>query len=265
MPDKSLRIALLQWDLHWHDPQANCAQAAELISRHQGPLDVVLLPEMFSTGFSMEAARGAEQMGGPSSQWMREIALQTNALVGGSLMLREGDAFVNRFLWVAPEGLLGHYDKRHLFALAGEDQVYRPGTQRLVVAWRGWNIATQICYDLRFPVWARNQFEADGSAAYDLLVNVANWPSPRGHHWDALLQARAIENLAYVAGVNRVGKDPQGFGYDGSSRVIAYDGEILASARKQSCLMFAELDAIALQSYRSRFPFWREADMFDLI
>ncbi|MDP5168674.1 MAG: amidohydrolase [Bacteroidia bacterium] len=262
MPDKSLHIACLQMDLHWQNPALNRANADQWLASLAAPTDLILLPEMFSTGFTMNAAEVAEEMQGESVSWMQKVAQEHDCLVGGSLVIREHEHFYNRFVWMNAEGILGQYDKRHLFAMAGEDKPYESGSRQEVVYWRGWNIATQICYDLRFPVWARNRFEPDGQASYDLLVNVANWPMTRIHHWDTLLQARAIENLAFVAGVNRVGKDANGYDYTGSSRIIGFDGKILSSAVGQEALLVAELDPEALAAYRARFPFWKEADTF---
>lgn len=260
MPDKSLRIACLQMDLQWHDPAANREHAETLLNNIQGPLDILLLPEMFATGFTMGAKTVAEKMDGESLLWMKLVAQRFDCAVGGSLVIEEEGKFFNRFCWVSKHGCFSFYDKRHLFSLAGENEPYEAGQKRNVIEWRGWKIAAQICYDLRFPVWARNQFDENGNAAYDLLVNVANWPKPRITHWDALLSARAIENLSYVVGVNRVGKDENGFEYCGSSRVIGYDGEVLASARNQANVILSELDRESLLRYRQRFPFWKEAD-----
>lgn len=260
MPDKSLRIAALQMNLQWHNPAGNRLHAEELLERIQGHVDILLLPEMYATGFTMEAKSVAEKMDGESLQWMRNMAQRFDCAVGGSLVIEDHGKFFNRFCWVSEQGCFAHYDKRHLFSLAGENEPYEAGQKRSLIEWRGWNIATQVCYDLRFPTWIRNQFDEQGNAAYDVLVNVANWPKPRIVHWDTLLAARAIENLAYVVGVNRVGKDENGFEYCGSSRVIGYDGEVLLSARNQATVLVAELDREPLLAYRQKFPFWREAD-----
>lgn len=260
MPDKSLRIASLQMDLKWHDPASNCQAAERLLEGIQGPLDILLLPEMFATGFTMEAKTVAEKMDGESILWMKTMAMRYGCAVGGSLVIEDHGSFVNRFCWVDESGCFAHYDKRHLFSLAGENEPYEAGQKRSIIEWRGWKISTQICYDLRFPVWARNQFDNEGNAAYDLLVNVANWPTPRIAHWDTLLAARAIENLTYVVGVNRIGVDENGFEYCGSTRVIRYDGEVLASARNQSTVVLSVLDLDPLLRYRQKFPFWKEAD-----
>lgn len=260
MPDKSLRIAALQMSLQWHDPVGNRLHAEELLERIQGPLDMLLLPEMFATGFTMEAKTVAEKMDGESVLWMQSTAQRYDCAVGGSLVIEEEGKFFNRFCWVSESGCFAYYDKRHLFSLAGENEPYEAGQEHSIIQWRGWNIATQICYDLRFPIWTRNKYDAQGNAVYDLLVNVASWPKPRIAHWDTLLAARAIENLAYVVGLNRVGKDENGFEYCGSSRVIGYDGEVLASARNQAAVILSEIEKEPLLVYRKRFPFWREAD-----
>lgn len=260
MPNQDLSIGTVQVDLQWHQPSENRSRIERLIFRHQVFPDLILLPEMFTTGFTMEAKSVAEKMDGESISWMSELASRTGAIIGGSLVIEEDGVCVNRFCWVNQDGVIGYYDKRHLFALAGEDKPYQAGEDHFILEHKSWKIATQICYDLRFPVWARNKFDEQGGAAYDLLVNVANWPKARIHHWDTLLAARAIENLSFVAAANRVGEDANGLAYSGSSRIIDYSGENLVSARNQEGMFIASLSAAGLEKYRSRFPFWKEAD-----
>lgn len=251
----ALKITLLQETLSWMDGEANLchfdAQLAGLTGR-----DLILLPEMFTTGFAMEAAKSSL----PEAQvveWLHQHARRTDALVGGSAAIQTKHGAVNRFLLVEPDGTLHQYDKRHLFRMADEHHHYQPGEQRQVFEWRGWRILPQICYDLRFPVFSRNRND------YDLALYVANWPAPRALHWQALLLARAIENQAYVAGCNRVGSDGNQHQYSGDSQIISPQGEILSAAEPhQRARLDAELSLDALNAYRERFPAWQDADRF---
>lgn len=253
----ALKITVLQETLSWMDGEANLrhfdAQLAGLTGR-----DLILLPEMFTTGFAMEAAKSSL----PQAQvveWLHQHARRTDALVGGSAAIQTDNGAVNRFLLVEPDGTLHQYDKRHLFRMADEHHHYQPGKQRQVFEWRGWRILPQICYDLRFPVFSRNRDD------YDLALYVANWPAPRALHWQALLLARAIENQAYVAGCNRVGSDGNQHHYSGDSQIISPQGEILSAAEPhQRARLDAELSLDALKAYRERFPAWQDADRFSL-
>ncbi|WP_419963102.1 amidohydrolase [Pantoea vagans] len=253
----ALKITVLQETLSWMDGEANLrhfdAQLAGLTGR-----DLILLPEMFTTGFAMEAAKSSL----PQAQvveWLHQHARRTDALVGGSAAIQTEHGAVNRFLLVEPDGTLHQYDKRHLFRMADEHHHYQPGEQRQVFEWRGWRILPQICYDLRFPVFSRNCND------YDLALYVANWPAPRALHWKALLLARAIENQAYVAGCNRVGSDDNQHHYSGDSQIISPQGEILSAAEPhQRARLDAELSLDALNAYRERFPAWQDADHFSL-
>jgi predicted amidohydrolase len=262
----SLRVLAVQADLRWHQPQANRDHIRGLLEAHAGPLDLILLPEMFTTGFSMEALPFAEESEGDTAAWMEEIARESGALVCGSILVEEEGRYFNRCLMVsAEEGLTGEYDKRHLFRLAGEDKVFTPGEAWAWVSHKGWNLVPQICYDLRFPVWSRNRWNEDENRpACDLLFYVANWPQARIQHWDLLLQARAIENQCFVVGVNRVGSDPRGHVYPGHSAIIHPSGEILARGGEAEGLAYAELDSESLRAWREKFPFWKDADRFDL-
>ncbi|MCW0350550.1 amidohydrolase [Pantoea ananatis] len=253
----SLAITLLQTPLTWMDGEANLCHFDSLLA-DIAEQDVIILPEMFTTGFAMEAAQQAL----PQPQvveWLQHHAKRTNALVGGSAAVATPEGAVNRFLLVEPDGTLHHYDKRHLFRMADEQQHYVAGRTRTVIAWRGWRILPQICYDLRFPVFSRNQND------YDLALYVANWPAPRALHWQALLLARAIENQAFVAGCNRVGSDGNQHQYSGDSRIISPQGEILAAGEPFTAgKVEASLSLTDLQTYRERFPAWRDADDFRL-
>ncbi|ANI29531.1 carbon-nitrogen hydrolase [Yersinia entomophaga] len=251
----TLKLTLLQQPLVWLDAEANLRHFAKLLEDiHQR--DVIILPEMFVSGFAMNAAEFAL----PEAEildWLRHWAGKTNALLGGSVALQTPEGAVNRFLLVKPSGEIHFYDKRHLFRIAGEHHHYQAGKRRKVVEWRGWRILPQICYDLRFPVWSRNQQD------YDLAIYVANWPAARAKHWQKLLPARAIENQVFVAGCNRVGEDDNGHSYQGDSVIIDPQGEILSSAPlHERARLDATLSLAALSDYRERFPAWRDADDF---
>ena len=252
-----LKITLLQQPLVWMDGPANLRHFGRLMEEIVGR-DVIVLPEMFTTGFAMEAAKQS-MVETDVIAWMRQQAQRTNALIAGSAALQTSRGAVNRFLLVEPEGRVHAYDKRHLFRMAEEHHHYLAGDQRIVLTWRGWRILPLVCYDLRFPVWSRNRND------YDLALYVANWPAPRSHHWQSLLMARAIENQAYVAGCNRVGTDGNSHHYRGDSRIITPPGEILAAAEAhQATRIDGELSMTLLQEYREKFPAWQDADPFAL-
>ncbi|MCD2424204.1 amidohydrolase [Niabella pedocola] len=260
----SLTITLIQTQLHWEDKAANRAMLQQKIERIKEKTQIVVLPEMFSTGFSMQPELLAETMDGPTVQWMREMAAAHRVILSGSLIIREGADYFNRLIWMLPNGQYGLYDKRHRFAFAGEDQHYTAGNKRMIASVNGWKINLQVCYDLRFPVWARQN---TGSASpeqpeYDLLINVANWPQRRSLAWKTLLQARAIENQCYVVGVNRVGEDGNGIYYSGDSMVIDPLGEILYHKAEDEDICTITLHKTKLEEVRSKFPFWRDADGF---
>ncbi len=254
----ALNVSLVQSDLAWHDPERNRTQLGRCIERVASTSDVIVLPEMFTTGFSMDAASLAEPMSGPSVTWLRAQAEASDAAVCGSLIVVEDGHYFNRFCWATPDGELRTYDKRHLFRMAGEDEHYASGEQRCTVDFRGFRILPLICYDLRFPVWSRNTQE------YDLMIVVANWPTPRRNAWQTLLRARAIENVSYVAGVNRVGEDGNGVPYGGDSAVIDYLGNPLASLAEVETQVSVTLDRERLLRFRERFPFHLDADRFAL-
>jgi len=253
-----LRVTLVQCELAWHDPAANRSALARHFRGLAGHSDLVVLPEMFTTGFTMDATGQAEDMDGPTVGWMREEAAALGCLVMGSLIVREDGRHYNRLVWSRPDGSVGHYDKRHLFRLAGEQQHFAAGGQRTVLEYKGWRICPMVCYDLRFPVWSRNRGD------YDLLVYVANWPARRRLAWSTLLRARAIENLSYVAGVNRIGRDGNGTTYAGDSVALDFLGQPVSSEGDGDRVETAVLDKASLDAYRSDFPAHLDADAFEL-
>jgi len=266
-----LRVSLVQGDTRWHDPAANRDHYGESIAPLAGATDLVILPETFTSGFSNDAIGQAEGMDGPTVAWIREQARTLGAAVTGSVQLRvdAGDGspqVFNRLLWATPDGTLAHYDKRHLFRYAGEHHRYAAGRERLCVEWKGWRINPQVCYDLRFPVFCRNRHDVErpGRLDFDLQIFVANWPSPRAYAWKTLLRARAIENLCYVAAVNRVGTDGNQLSYDGDSAVIDFLGQPQVEAHGREQVLTTTLSAAALAAHRERFPAMLDADAFDL-
>ncbi len=262
---KPLRVSLVQGATRWHDADANRAYYAGLVRPLAGQSDLVVLPETFLSGFTNETLDHAETMDGEALRWLAALAAGTGAVVTGSLVIREGDRCVNRLVWMRADGSFDLYDKRHLFRMAGEHERYAGGTDRLVVEIGGWRICPQVCYDLRFPVWLRNRHDRDsGRFDYDLLVFVANWPSPRRHAWSTLLRARAIENLAYCVGVNRVGVDGNALAYSGDSVALDFLGQPLVECGAQEQVVTVSLDAAALAAHRERFPAWMDADSFTL-
>lgn len=259
----SLSFSLVQTPLFWEDKTANLQSIAAQLDQAEQLGQVVVLPEMFSTGFSMQPQVLAEPMDGPTVAWMKAQAQSRKVVLCGSLIIAEGGHYFNRLLWVLPDGSLGKYDKRHRFAYAGEDQHYAAGNSRVLAAVGGWKINLQICYDLRFPVWARQHITPEGPE-YDVLLYVANWPERRSLAWKTLLQARAIENQAYVIGVNRTGEDGKGIAHAGDSRVIDPLGQVLWEGGNQNQVHTITLHKNLLQQVREQFPFWRDGDAFDL-
>ena len=260
MGSQQLHITLIQPDIVWEDVQANLQNYEHTIAAIDTPKHVVILPEMFSTGFSMAAERLAERMDGHTVTWMASTAVKYKCILTGSIIIEEDGKYYNRMLWVQPDGAIGVYDKRHLFGYAGEDKHYTPGTTRLIAQVNGWRINLMVCYDLRFPVWARNRGEE-----YDVLIYVANWPRTRSLAWKTLLQARAIENMSYVAGVNRVGKDGKGYEYTGDSSVFGPLGELLWQHTGTATWHTITLDKTNLTQVRSQMPFLNDADGFVLL
>lgn len=253
-----LRVTVIQTALAWHDPEANRRRLATHLRGLAGHTDLVVLPEMFSTGFTMAAEALAETMDGPTVGWMREEAAALGCVITGSLIVREDGRHFNRLVWARPDGSLAHYDKRHLFRMAKEQEHYAPGARRIVVEIKGWRVCPLVCYDLRFPVWSRNRGD------YDALVYVANWPARRAQAWSALLRARAIENLSYVVGVNRIGTDGNGASYAGDSVVLDFLGQSLSSEGGGDRVETTVLGLESLQAWRENFPAHLDADEFVL-
>lgn len=258
-----LLVTLVQANLHWEDKQANLQMLEQQIQAIGQPTQLVVLPEMFSTGFSMQPEKLAETMEGSSVQWMKSMATQYKIILTGSLIIEEAGEYFNRLIWMLPNGSYGYYDKRHRFAFAGEDQHYSNGNKRLIASVNGWKINLQICYDLRFPVWARQQITEQPE--YDVLVYVANWPERRNHAWKSLLIARAIENQCYVIGVNRVGEDGKGINHSGDSMVVDPLGQVLCTNAHEVGTHTMALDKNFLEEVRTKFPFWKDADPFQIL
>jgi len=255
---QDLKLTLIQSDIHWHSVEANLGMFEEKIWQIDQPTDVIVLPEMFNTGFTMETTL-AEPMNFTTFKWMKQMAAQTDAAVTGSYIVKEDGQCYNRMLWMQPDGVFYEYDKRHLFRMANEHQHFDFGKDRTIVEWKGWRILLQVCYDLRFPVWARNR-----DLEYDLLLYVANWPAVRVNAWDALLKARAIENVSYCVGLNRVGEDGLNIGYNGHSGAYSPKGETLAFSEIEEELMPVNLSADELNRFRTKFPAQLDADDFDI-
>jgi predicted amidohydrolase len=261
-----LRVSLVQGDTRWHDPAGNRAYYGALLAPLAGQTDLVILPDTFTSGFSNEAIDKAEGMDGPTVAWIREQAVLLGAAVTGSVQLRVGQGVYNRLLWATPDGELQHYDKRHLFRYGNEHLRYAAGNERLSVEWKGWRINPQVCYDLRFPVFCRNRFDVErpGELDFDLQIFVANWPSARAYPWRTLLRARAIENLCFVAAVNRVGVDGNDLHYAGDSAVIDFLGQPQVEVREVQQVVTTTISAAALAAHRARFPAMLDADAFTL-
>lgn len=260
----ALSVTLIQTSLLWEDKKANLSRFEEKIRPLKGQTQVVILPEMFSTGFSMKPEELAEEMSGESVSWMKRVAAENQVILTGSLIIKEEGHYYNRLIWMLPNGHYGTYDKRHLFGYAGEDKHYASGSKRLIASVNGWKINLQVCYDLRFPVWARQQSQEEGPE-YDLLVYVANWPERRRHAWITLLQARAIENQCYVIGVNRVGDDGNKIYHSGDSMLINPMGEVLYTQKDQEDVYTTKLDYDQLQHTRASLPFLKDADGFMIL
>lgn len=266
--EPELRFSLVQTSLTWEDKAANLQHLQQLIQPLAGTTDVVILPEMFSTGFSMQAERLAEDETGPGLQWMKERAAELDAVVTGSLITKDGMDHYNRLYWVHPDGSYAHYDKRHLFSFANEEQHYSAGADRLIVTHKGWRICPLVCYDLRFPVWSRNHSlnEHAIDTAYDALIYVANWPEARRKPWMNLLEARAHENQVYVAGVNRIGKDGNGISHAGDSAIYSPKGERLSTLEPdKEGVETISLRWSELADFREKFTVWKDKDDFKLL
>jgi omega-amidase len=294
---QDLSVTIIQTSLYWENPTANLANLEEKIATISTQSDLIILPEMFTTGFTMNVKSVAEPMNFTTFKWMRQQAKQTKAVITGSYIVKEGENYYNRLLWMRPDGTFEKYDKRHLFRMGGEYHHFAGGSERLIVELKGWKICPLICYDLRFPVWSRNvqegkrrKEEGDGSKeedrnilsdklishtsyiqphtsylSYDLLIYVANWPAVRSQVWDTLLQARAIENQSYCIGVNRVGSDEMGLNYSGNSAVIDFKGNPLFYQKDSEVINNQILSKQKLDDFRTKFPAYLDADEFEII
>lgn len=259
-------MTIVQQFLHWEDSGKNRAAFGRSLEKVEST-DLIVLPEMFPTGFSMRPEKLAEPVDGPSTEWMRKIAAEKNAVVTGSIITLENGHYYNRLVWMKPDGRFETYDKRHLFSFANEHNHYTAGESRLATTWKGWRICPLVCYDLRFPVWSRNQgfTGTDRDFVYDVLIYVANWPEARSKPWKTLLEARAHENQAYVVGVNRIGEDGNGIGHTGDSGIYSPKGDLLTHlAVGEAGTETVELDWQALADFREKFTPWKDKDRFNL-
>jgi omega-amidase len=277
----TLTITTIQSDLVWEDKAANLQRFGDKILGIREKTQVVVLPEMFSTGFSMRPELLSEKMEGPTVDWMKQIASSRKIILTGSVIIEEGGQYFNRLIWMLPNGQYGYYDKRHRFAYAGEDEHYTAGQKRLIASVNGWRINLLVCYDLRFPVWSRQMPQApvqegqsgpggdpkqadNPSLEYDLLIYVANWPERRSLAWKTLLQARAIENQSYVVGVNRVGVDGNNINHSGDSMIIDPLGEVINHDQGEEAIFTYTFQKDKIEEIRSRFPFWKDGDLFTI-
>ncbi len=256
-----LKITLIQSDLYWEEKEKNLALLSGKISSILEETDLIILPEMFSTGFTMNAAQMAETIDGPSIKWMKEIAATKKCAITGSLIIKDGNKYFNRLIWVTSDNI-EFYDKRHLFSYASEDKTYGKGYNKIIVTLKGWRILPLICYDLRFPVWSRRNKKED----YDLLIYVANWPERRIHAWKQLLIARAIENQCYVVGVNRIGNDINEIFHSGESTIIDFKGENIFNGNTNEAFIFTQaISKESLYNYRKQFAFFQDGDHFEIV
>ena len=255
---QDLKVALVQTNLVWENKKANLSLIESSIALLPTETDIIVLPEMFNTGFSMNPAANAEKMDGDTLNWMQDVAKQKNAILTGSLIIEEGNGYYNRLIWMLPDGTFQQYDKKHLFTLAGEENFYKPGNQKLIIEYKGWKICPMICYDLRFPVWIRNVEN------YDCLIIVANWPERRIFHWEQLLIARAIENQCFVVGVNRVGTDNNELYHNGNSMVVSPLGNTMIKLADMSTVANATLSYEKILQVRNDLPFLNDRDHFSI-
>ena len=260
MAKDPLYVTLIQTGLEWENIDKNLALFSEKLDQINDATDLVVLPEMFTTGFSVHSVELAEAMNGKTMQWMAQKAREIHCCITGSMIIREHDKIYNRMIWMLPDGSFSCYDKRHPFSISWEDKHFTGGSQRKIFEYSGWRFCPQICYDLRFPVWSRNRGD------YDALIYVANWPDPRRDVWNALLLARALENQAYTIGVNRTGTDGQNLSYAGDSQVIDPKGNILSNFKPYTdCMETIPLSMEELARFREKFPVGRDADGFELL
>ncbi|CAL2079444.1 Omega-amidase YafV [Tenacibaculum sp. 190524A05c] len=256
----TLNISLLQADLSWENPKENLSFFSSQIEQISNDVDLIVLPEMFTTGFSMNASKLAEEVNGNTVNWMKDIAKTKNSSVVGSVIITEENQYYNRLFFVFPSGEFEYYDKKHTFTLAKEHETYSSGTQKLLVEYKGWKICPLICYDLRFPVWARNVED------YDLLLYVASWPEKRISAWDALLKARAIENMSYTIGVNRIGKDGNDYAYVGHSIIVDCLGEALSKEKNETAeIISVQIHKNTQEEVRNKLGFLKDRDKFSIL
>ena len=265
---KDLTITIIQSNIHWENIEENLKMFSEKISSIKEETDLIILPEMFSTGFTMNNKPLAEKMNGKTFEWMKERAKEKNCVITGSIIIEEKKKYYNRLIWMLPNGKFKKYDKRHLFRYAGEEKYYSAGKKKLIVELKGWKICPMVCYDLRFPVWIRNKVKSQKSkvkSEYDILIFVANWPERRNYPREALLLARAIENQSYVIGVNRVGKDGGDINHSGDSVFINPQGEVIRKAKpNEESIMTVSFSYSAVEEWRKKFPAWMDGDQFTI-
>jgi omega-amidase len=253
-----MKVALVQTVLVWENAEANRSHFADLIGSIKESVDLIVLPEMFSTGFTMQPNGVAEEMQGETVNWMQSMAAKSQSAICGSVVAKDENNFYNRLIFVEPSGKLSTYDKHHLFTLAGEDKIYKAGTERRIIDYKGFKICPLVCYDLRFPVFSRNTED------YDLLIYVANWPKPRVNAWDILLRARAVENMCYVVGVNRIGSDDNGLEYVGHSQAVDFLGNYLVEPQENTGIFIVELPKETMLETRKKLAFLNDRDPFTL-
>jgi predicted amidohydrolase len=261
----NLKIAWLQADLTWEDAKTNREYFTRKIQSLEKDCDLIVLPETFTTGFPVDPKQFAETINGESLQWMQQQAKQSGAVITGSLLIKTDDYYSNALIWMRPDGSFERYDKRHVFSMGGENESIKAGAKQLTVELKGWRIRPMVCYDLRFPVWSKNRLLKDGTFEYDLAIYIANWPAVRSYPWKQLLIARAIENLAFVLGVNRIGTDGPGNAYSGDSMLVDFKGGIVAMAKEGIEQTFSESISIQqLQAFRQKFNAGLDWDAFSL-
>lgn len=261
----SLTFTIIQTNLKWEQKALNLQMLEEKINCIQQKTEVVILPEMFSTGFSMRAEKLAEKTDGETIAWMKRVSSEKKIILTGSIIIADDENYYNRLIWMLPNGQMGFYDKKHLFAYADENKHYKAGNKRLIASVKGWRINLQVCYDLRFPVWSRQSAKEDDMLEYDVLIYIANWPEKRSQAWKTLLQARAIENQCFCIGVNRVGNDGNGIYYSGDSMAVNAMGEILYHKAHEEDVCTITLQKEDLQNIREKMPFWKDADSFKIL
>ncbi len=255
-----LKVALIQTDIFWENPEANRASLEEKICQIAQKIDLIILPEMFTTGFSVENSPITEPPNHTTTKWMKQIAQRISSAICGTIPINENGHVYNRFLFVIPDGTVQSYDKKHLFRIGTESRFFSEGKSRVNIEYKGWKICPQICYDLRFPVWSINK-----NLQYDLLIYVASWPDARLNAWDTLLKARAIENQSYVLGVNRIGKDGAGLSYSGHSTGVDPLGVNINPLSEKDDIIVLEIDKNKLNTFREKYPFYKDGDNFEII